>query len=188
MSERSFHSIMLYVTILSLKWLLIFYMPEGCTVRDRMVYAASASALKDGLGGSNFDASTYSVSKLDELSSDDFLAVSRSMSQDELLTLDEKEKLASETESAKSMSSTRSQAIAGLPIKASEESLDLLSKIQKGEPNTVILQLEGESQTLLVQQSGQFTFEQIQSKLPVSNIHRNNMHDESIFHVRRSAC
>jgi hypothetical protein len=30
--------------------LLLFFMPEGCTVRDRMVYAASSAALKDGLG------------------------------------------------------------------------------------------------------------------------------------------
>jgi twinfilin-like protein len=143
-------------------------MPEGCTVRDRMVYAASASALKDGLGQSNFDASTYSVSKLSEVSKEDYEAVSRNMSQEDLLTLDEKEKLAGETESAKAMSSTRSQAIAGLPIKASNEAVDALNAVKKGQPNTVILQLDGSNETLGVQQSGQFTFEQIQSKLPLN--------------------
>jgi hypothetical protein len=143
-------------------------MPEGCTVRDRMVYAASAAALKDGLGQSNFDAATFSVSKLSECTCEDYEAVSRNMSQDDLLTLDEKAKLDGESESHKAMSSTRAQAIAGLPIKASEESLAALAAVLKGQPNTVILQLSAESDVLQVQQQGTFTFEQIQSKLPVS--------------------
>jgi twinfilin-like protein len=151
------------------KWLLIFFMPEGCTVRDRMVYAASASALKDGLGQGNFDAATFSVTHLKEVTSSDFEAVSRSMSQDDLLTLDEKAKLEGENESAKAMSSTRARAIVGLPIKANEDALDALNNLHaKGTPNTVILSLNADTEILQVQQSGTFTFEQVQSKLPAN--------------------
>ena len=150
------------------KWLLIFFMPEGCTVRDRMVYAASAAALKDGLGQGNFEAATYSMSHPREACAADYAAVSRSMSQDELLTLDEKAALDGEMQSALAMSSTRQRAIVGLPIKASDEALEALANVQRGEPNTVILSLNADTEVLQVQQAGNFTFEQIQSKLPVS--------------------
>lgn len=150
------------------KWLLLFHMPEGSTVRDRMVYASSAGALKDGLGSAHFEAASFNISRPSECSAAEFAAISRSMSQDELLTLDEKAKLEGEAESAKSMSSTRARAIVGLPIQASEESLSVLQSVAKGNPSAVILQLDGNSETLLVQQSGNFSFEQLAGQLPPS--------------------
>ena len=36
------------------KWNLVFYMPDNCPVRDRMVYASSIAALKLGLGAPKF--------------------------------------------------------------------------------------------------------------------------------------
>lgn len=148
------------------KWLLIFYMPEGCTVRDRMIYAASAAALKDGLGQSNFEAATFNVSTVAEASAAEYESVSRSMSQDDLLTLDEKTALENETQSALAMSSTKQRAIVGLPIKASDESLEALTSVLKGQPNTVILLLNAVTEVMQVQQAGNFTFEQVQAKLP----------------------
>jgi len=148
------------------KWLLLFYMPEGCTVRDRMVYAASSAALKDGLGQSNFDAATYSISHPREASADEYTNVSRNMSHDELLTLDEKEKRDGEMQSALSMGSARTLAIVGLPIKASDEALAAITEVQKGSPSTLILLLNAETEVLQVQQSGNFTLEQVQGMLP----------------------
>ncbi len=137
-------------------------------MRDRMVYAASSAALKDGLGQSNFDAATYSISLPSEASAVEYTATSRSMSQDELLTLDEKEKLDGETQSALAMGSTRTRAIVGLPIKASEDALTQLAAVQKGSPvSTVILLLNSESEVLEVQTAGNFTFEQVQGMLPL---------------------
>lgn len=148
------------------KWLLIFFMPEGCTVRDRMIYAASAAALKDGLGSSNFEAATFNLSTVREATAAEYESVSRSLSQDDLLTLDEKEARDNETQSALAMSSTKQRAIVGLPIKASDEALDALSKVLAGQPNTVILLLNASTEILQVQQAGNFTFEQVQAKLP----------------------
>jgi hypothetical protein len=90
------------------------------------------------------------------------------MSHDDLLTLDEKDRIAAESESHKAMSSTRSRAIVGLPIKASDESIASIEAVQKGQPSTVILLLNGETEVLQVQQQGNFTFEQIQSNLPTT--------------------
>jgi hypothetical protein len=131
-----------------------------------MVYAASSAALKDGLGLSNFDAATFSISKPAEASASDYTSVSRSMSQDELLTLDEKEKRDGEMQSAMSMGSGRSLAIVGLPIKASDEALAALTDAQKGQHSTVILLLNSETEVLQVQKAGDFSFEQVQGMLP----------------------
>jgi hypothetical protein len=144
----------------------LFVSVSGCTVRDRMVYAASSAALKDGLGQSNFDAATFSISKPAEASASDYTSVSRSMSQDELLTLDEKEKRDGEMQSAMSMGSGRSLAIVGLPIKASDEALAALTDAQKGQHSTVILLLNSETEVLQVQKAGDFSFEQVQGMLP----------------------
>lgn len=148
------------------KWLLIFFMPEGCTVRDRMVYASSASALKEGLGEGNFEATTFNISKIEECSGEEYEAAGRSMSHDELLTLDEKEKRDGELASHLAMSSTRAQAIVGLPIKASEESIEAMANVIKGTPTAVILSLSPDTEELQVQESGDYTFEQLQGKLP----------------------
>lgn len=148
------------------KWLLIFYMPDGCTVRDRMVYAASTAALKDGLGTSNFESATFSCSAPKDATQAEYESVSRQMSQDDLLTLDEKAKLEGETQSAMAMSSTKTRAIVGLPIKASEDVLAALANVQKGSPSALILSLSSETEELQVAASGNFTFESLASKLP----------------------
>ena len=141
-------------------------MPDGCTVRDRMVYAASVAALKDGLGQSNFEAAIFSCGSPKDATQAEYESVSRQMSQDDLLTLDEKAKLEGETQSAMAMSSTKTRAIVGLPIKASEDALSALANVQKGAPTSLLLSLNSETEELQVAAQGNFTFDALSSKLP----------------------
>jgi hypothetical protein len=151
------------------KWLLIFYMPDGCTVRDRMIYAASTAALKDGLGTGNFTSNTFSIGSLAECTAAEYANSTRTMEDADLLTLDEKEKLASEAESHRAMATTKSQAIAGLPIHADEEALKCLKNMHaaNGSVTSAIFRLHEATEVVQLQQQGKFTFEQIQQMLPV---------------------
>ena len=48
------------------KWLLVSYIPDGCKVRDKMLYSSSREDLKRALGLSFFTAE-YSANSLDEV-------------------------------------------------------------------------------------------------------------------------
>lgn len=148
------------------KWLLIFYMPEGSTVRDRMVYASSTNAFKDGLGSANFEHATMSVGKKSEVNEAEYENLVKKLSEDDILTLEEKLKIEAETSSHLSMSAVKSRAIVGLPIKASEASLDAITNVGKATVTTAILLLKEDTETLEVQEQGNFSFETAAAKLP----------------------
>jgi twinfilin-like protein len=147
---------------------LIFYMPEGATVRDRMIYASSTGALKDGLGNAHFTSTTYSISKSEEMNLKDYEATLKKYDESEILTLDEKLKIESETSSALSLSSVKTRAIVGLPINPTDSTLKDIELVQSGQYSSVILKLDEKSENLMSDQTGKWTLEQIQAKLPTS--------------------
>lgn len=51
------------------KWLLVSYIPDGCKVRDKMLYSSSKDDLKRALG-LGFFAAEYSANSIDEVSWD----------------------------------------------------------------------------------------------------------------------
>jgi hypothetical protein len=85
------------------KWVLIFYMPELTMVRDKMLFASSSSALKDGLGGSNFVEDLH-ISTKEEATFGEFKQSRKQEATDEMLSLDEL--TAKEAEFASAMASS----------------------------------------------------------------------------------
>lgn len=149
-------------------WLLIFYMPEDCSVRDRMVYSSSSAALKEGLGSSNFSAQTWNISKRSECSSKELEESTKKMDDADILTWDEQQKIAAETSSHLAMSSVKVSAIVGLPIQTSDEACQAIKSMAAGQIQNIVFSLHPDSEILLVESSGSASFEDLAKKLPSS--------------------
>jgi twinfilin-like protein len=143
-------------------------MPEDSTVRDRMVYSSSSAALRDGLGSSNFTSQTWNISQKTECSAKEYEDSQKTMNNSDILTWDEQQKLEAETSSHLAMSSVKVSAIVGLPIKASDDAIAAIKSMNEGKLSAIIFYLHSESEILLVDSSGNYTFEDIAKKFPAS--------------------
>ena len=150
------------------KWVLIFYMPDAASVRDRMIYSSSSSALRDGLGSSAFLPHTFNVREKAACTAAEFDELGRQMTDEDLMTNDELAAKEAETSSHLSMSSTRVSAIVGLPIKVQEDSAPRIRAVKDAKGRSVLLRLDGDTETLSVADEGEWTFEDAAQRLPAS--------------------
>jgi len=150
------------------KWILIFFMPEGSTVRDRMVYASSLNLLKDGLGTSYFLSAGFNISKKEECTLKEYEENKKETNEHEILTSDELMKMESETASHLAMGNVKVSAIMDLPIKSSEDTLAAIQSVGNKSVSTVILYLDQQTELLLSEKKGNFNFDQITSFLSTS--------------------
>jgi len=70
------------------KWLLMFYVPEDSIVKSKMLYASSASGLKEGLGTSHF-IQDYYMTVPTECTLEAYQHSIKQFSKEEILTMDE---------------------------------------------------------------------------------------------------
>jgi len=151
------------------KWLLVFYMPDGSSVRDRMIYSSSSSALRDGLGSSAFLASTWNIRSSSECTAAQYQQDNNSATSDEqLMTADELAAKDAETSSHLAMSSTRVAAIVGLPIQLEGDAAQRLAQLAQQKGYSAILKLDGDTERLSVDDSGSWPIDDIPARLPAN--------------------
>lgn len=122
------------------KWLLFSWVPDGCRVRDKMLYSSSREDLKRSLGIGYFS-SEYFATSFAEVSWEQVEAY-RSRDTNAVF-LSEKERLIIEEKSLAYGESnvTKSSAMTVLPIPATDEAVDHLRRFDRKEFNWVELQL-----------------------------------------------
>ena len=151
------------------KWLLVFYMPDGASVRDRMVYSSSSTALRDGLGSSAFTPSTWNIRASADCTAAQYQQDTNSATSDEqLMTADELAAKDAETSSHLAMSSTRVAAIVGLPIQLEGDAQQKLQQLAQQKGYSAILKLDGDTEKLSVEDSGSWPIDDIPARLPAS--------------------
>lgn len=85
-----------------------------------MLYASSASSLKEGLGGNEF-AGDYAISSAAECTFAGYQHSTKKLTGYEIMTMDEMDKLEAETAEAHSMNVNKGSAIADLPLTVAED-------------------------------------------------------------------
>ena len=151
------------------KWLLVFYMPDGATVRDRMIYSSSSSALRDGLGSSAFLSNTWNIRSPADCTAAHYQQDNNSTTSDEqLMTADELAAKDAETSSHLAMSSTRVAAIVGLPIQLEGDAQQRLTQVAAQKGHSAILKLDGDTERLSVDDSGNWPIDDIPARLPAN--------------------
>jgi len=150
----------------SSKWVLILYVPELAFVRDKMVFASSMSALKEGLGNSQF-IGDFSISTPEECTVEEYEHTVKEVSQKDVMTIQEQLKHDAQNESILSMGESKVSAMIDIPIKVSDEAKASLEKVGKGTVDTVIYRMNPDTEVLEVDTAGNLgKIEAITAKFP----------------------
>jgi len=150
------------------KWLLIFYVPEDSVVREKMVYASSVSALKEGLGGNLFSQSDYSISSPKECTADGFAQAMKVFTKDEIMTSNESAKQDAKDQSSKEAAETKQQAMADIPLVIDDDASKEIGKLKEGKVDLVVLAIDAKTEVLHHKGSAQ--------KISVEEIAKNSTH------------
>ena len=149
-------------------WLLLFFMPDSASVRERMIYSSSSSALRDGLGSSAFLPQTFNIRTPSACTAAEYADTTRQMTDADLMTNDEIAAKEAETSSHLAMAQARVSAMPGLPIKVDDASRDKIQRLKEAKGRSALLKLDGETEQLSVDDEGQWTFEEAATRLPAN--------------------
>jgi len=147
------------------KWIMILYVPEVALVRDKMVFASSVSALKDGLGSSHF-VTDFSISTTKECTYEEYQHGIKEIAEKDVMTIQEQLKHDAQNESVLSMGESKVSAMIDIPIKVSDEANQSMDKLVRGTVDTVIYRMNPDTEVLEVDTSGNLKIEGITAKFP----------------------
>jgi len=149
------------------RWMLIFYMPDNCSVRDRMVYASSVAALKLGLGGSKF-VGDYTIRVASDCTAEAHAASKEKVDTSDLLTKEESLQQAAEHDSIMTLSQGQAKmsGMSGLPIKTSEDAVAAFEGVRDGKFTTAIFFLDASNELMSKAATGNFDWDAIAKQMP----------------------
>jgi len=129
------------------KWVLIFYVPEDSLVKEKMIYASSVSALKEGLG-SNLFANEFAISTAKECNAQEFNVSTHKFAKEDIMTTSETLKQEAKDLSSKEASDTKQQAMADIPLAVSDDATKELAKLKAGAIDLVVLSIDMKTEIL----------------------------------------
>jgi len=147
---------------------MVFFMPDNCTVRDRMVYASSTAALKLGLGAPKF-VQDFILRDSKDCSPSGYEEARKKGDEQDVLTMEERLKIEAEADSLRMASasvSSKMSGMGGVPIKANEDSQSAIKAVVTGNSATVILFLDPSSEQLQKAAVGNMEIDGIVKQLP----------------------
>jgi hypothetical protein len=149
------------------KWLFLFYVPEDSTPKEKMTYASSSAALKDGLGAASFSGD-YSISTKNECTYDAWLHHTKEYAAEDILTIDELNKREEQLQSGMAAGASKTAAIADVAITVAEDAAEALKVLggAGGQVDTVVLALEPSTQVLKLDSKSKVSIEDLGKKLP----------------------
>jgi hypothetical protein len=148
------------------KWVVVFHCPDSSRVKAKMLYASSINAVKAGFGLEKLTKpDTFRISKASECSAKDYLAHTKEVDEEDILTDEERLSSAAAQDSAMSTGGSRVSAVMGVPVKIKDEASDALVKVRDGNVTTVILRLNPETEVLEAVTSGDISLEDVSSQM-----------------------
>jgi hypothetical protein len=148
------------------KWIVIFHCPESSRVKAKMLYASSINAVKAGFGLEKLTKpDTFRISKPSECTAKDYIAHSKEVDEEDILTDEERLSHNAAQDSAMSTGGSRVSAVMGVPVKIKDEASDALVQVRDGGVNTVILRLNPETEVLEAANSGNFALEEVAKQM-----------------------
>jgi len=169
------------------KWLLASYIPDLARIKDKMVFASSASSLKAGFGTDKFISQDYQLCEPDEMTVAEYTRAT-STDRDLVMSFEEKAKLQTAKESVHLMGTNQTAVIAGVPIKFANDTLDAVDNLKEAKCNTVELVLDGATEVLNIgPNTKDMTVDEIVAALP-DNEPRYYLHNFSHTDPSGEAC
>jgi len=148
------------------KWLVVFWVPDVAKVKDRMVYASSIAELTKGFGEAKFvRVPVYRISEPAECTWSAYSKTLIHIDESEILTNQERVAREAHIESVQSMGSSKVSAIVGMPVKVQDGASDSIRSLRDGKCNTILLQLNQETEVLESVESCNSTLDEIPAKL-----------------------
>jgi len=147
------------------KFVVVFYCPDSCKVRDRMVYASSVASLKKGFGDDKFgNPDTYRISKADEADWKAFCASREEGDARELMTNEEIYRKEAEKDNVGALSG-KVGAIVGMQVKLKDDSSKAgLEAFKDKKIQALILRLDPETEMLEEVERGSIAFDSLKER------------------------
>lgn len=149
------------------KWLVVFYVPDKCPVRERMVFSSSLNAFRDGLGSQYLVSGSFNVARKSDCTFSSYQHGSAVVDTNDLLTIEEKLKREGEASSRLMMSETKVAAIVDMPIAITDRAQAALANAKNRSSRSFVLALLKEDEKLDVALSGNQSLQQLATTLPV---------------------
>lgn len=147
------------------KWLMAKYVPDNSSPKQRMIYAASVSALKTGLGGSKFYAIDFQITLADEMTFEEY-SDSINTDRENVMSFEEKEKRETAKHSAHQMGTNQTAVLAGVPIKFSDDAEGYFDQLKAGEIPSMELVLDTEEEIISIGKTDSKTVADILNLFP----------------------
>lgn len=155
-------------------------MPDGASVKDRMVYASSLSALRTGLGNGNFLPLPFNIQSKSACTYEEYQSSVSNGGHEGAITNEEKIRKDNELASHMAMADVKVSAIVGLPIKAADEAIETIKKLSNNnnsssssssssssiaDYSSVIFALHPGTEVLYVEKKGNYSIDELTNHL-----------------------
>ncbi|KAI9905511.1 hypothetical protein PsorP6_014092 [Peronosclerospora sorghi] len=137
-------------TVAALRWVLLAFVPERVSVRDRMLYSSSRDSLKKQLGF-NYFAGEFHVTELSEVTWENFVEARKRQAAD--APLSEAERLLKEAAMLECDTSVKSSAMGVIPFAITQNVRDKLRLLVDNQFDWIAMKLNQESESVEVVQS-----------------------------------
>jgi twinfilin len=127
----------------ALSWVLVAWIPDGCCVRDKMLYSSSREDLKRNLGLGYFK-SDYAANSSADLMWNVYLESQKKETSTDILTENERLILEERTLSQAESNASKSTALGVIPFQLSSGALEALTEFQNGNKNWIEMTIDGE--------------------------------------------
>jgi len=149
-------------------WILVCYVPDSATVRDKMVYASTRGSLTKSLGSTLFTDTIFASSRAD-LTPEAYIAHKRHLTAPKPLSSREQD-IADIRSAEYNGSRTRANHVGtGVELQWTQEVEEAIKHLTAGERcAVVVVTIDGKSEKLILQSTSETTIDQLGASLPPS--------------------
>jgi len=149
------------------KWLLIYYVPDDSIVREKMLYASSSVALKEGLGAPAF-VTDYPIDSPKECTLAAYETSLKIYRAEDILTSDELIKKDANAAETLSRTDVKTAAMGDLPISIDAGVAPAIAQLNSNSADTVILLLNQKSEALTAEKTSTSKLEEFAKQMPTN--------------------
>lgn len=151
-------------------WLLLSYIPDTATIRQKMLYASTKATLKIEFGSSNIQEELHAT-QIDETTYDGYLKNKKAFSSPAPLTTREEElQELKKTEINTDISTeTRHQTLAGINFPLTIDTIDAIKDMLKGSYDYLQFQIDLEGEKIQIVKAGNIPLSKIPDEIPADH-------------------
>ncbi|OWZ14485.1 Twinfilin [Phytophthora megakarya] len=148
--QASFVLLCVDTNVAALRWVLLAFVPESVSVRDRMLYSSSRDSLKKQLG-LNYFAGEFHATELSEVTWESFLEARKKQAAD--APLSESERLLKEAAKLERDTNVKSSAMGVVPFEITQNVRDKLRLLQDNKFDWIAMKLSEDNESVEVVKS-----------------------------------